>query len=1255
MADSKANAPGSTQQEVDAAKTPSRTKTTAKKSGLPAWISSNLRNKRSLQVWCRCWIASWASFILMIPNRSLLTLGQAAFFTAIISLMLPPMLTPFLWLLAISTLVIGALMGWAIGCAAMASALRARNVIVTGAAIQRAQQSAASATNPELAFRNTIFEGQYLDTHLSVFTYILGYITTKAQKLKLFCIFATIVLDVHVSYGPLFPSANYTLATIFMVPIGYYLAIAAACIILIFPRSLNADWTDELGALVHNTVDLLRVHQAYLHKAVTGLDLDDEDQTPSDEKQDLQLSFAELSAEFEPQFRALSGALITGSESLIGSGPFLELEPSRGIFSGKDLRQILSLVKAAGTRVFGMNAFHHLLENKDPNTVSGEADDNEQSVPNKSEITEKDEQALEAAEAHVSHSVLHVHTSLRFMHWKAHRQVAEAQQHVRFREDLLPVLHKGAMPALTSAESVMQALEDWLKSTNEGRWSLTAKGRSAKGQGQVGKLNDFRNAIEAFEAALNHFIDNERIALLKPYEGHFVTEDRGDGLHYLSQETYQAFRHSARPVFLCLLFCANFANFGTTSLTQLRAILALSERRLFGLSEEKQAQLVQEHGGKLDYAQLQPAGPKIWFPTGLRKLGKIILSKRGGAAGVGPGSKTAFLSEDADEASDEGLGAVRRRPLGDDPERGTSSRTDVNYRLHTLDDGVAQRRAELEELALSEDDDEEDDDSASSGGFSTGRPDQQFIGAVQTTQENGGTADVPKQVAKKKDSRKSSRTKRVYAPDPDALPPTNALQRFIRGLASAYDTACSPDGVFALRYAIVSFALWIPAVIPSSAGFYYRNRGLWALIMGQTGLTTTTGEAVFQIVGRVGGTVVGALGGMVVWYISAGSGRGNAIGLGAVMGVVLIPLTFLRAFVPITLLIPTMLSSVTLVLIVGYSWIDTHLPGISVNSGWGKEIAWRRLLCVLIGVAAAIIVMLVPRPITTRVQVRKGLASSTRDIHRLYCLLIEGWIISDVPNPDSDHAFPDTERKTQERIDAKLALFRARFQLAQAKLAALVPKIKLSAIDLQMRGKWDAKSYDALLRTQARQLEALAQLAGALHSISPRWRHQFALNTAVLDPDIVADITLQLSLIAASLENGEPLPHAGIGVLLERVLPAGIFNSRIQDSLSAQASRTRSSADQGHVDGKVGDTAPAKGGADQPEFLAQILSFETLQKRDYMNVVLGAMALTTLARRTDELANITATLCGELQLRGFDQIRDEQGRRQLRAFGIEAI
>lgn len=67
------------------------------------------------------------------------TAGQAAFFTAILSIMLPPYMAFSVFVFAILTLVVGMCLGWAWGVAGMAAALRARSVTLLASQYTRAQ------------------------------------------------------------------------------------------------------------------------------------------------------------------------------------------------------------------------------------------------------------------------------------------------------------------------------------------------------------------------------------------------------------------------------------------------------------------------------------------------------------------------------------------------------------------------------------------------------------------------------------------------------------------------------------------------------------------------------------------------------------------------------------------------------------------------------------------------------------------------------------------------------------------------------------------------------------------------------------------------------------------------------------------------------------------------------------------------------------------------------------------------------------
>lgn len=44
---------------------------------VPPWVADNVRNPASWKIIFRCWLASWAAFILLLPTKNLTLLGNA--------------------------------------------------------------------------------------------------------------------------------------------------------------------------------------------------------------------------------------------------------------------------------------------------------------------------------------------------------------------------------------------------------------------------------------------------------------------------------------------------------------------------------------------------------------------------------------------------------------------------------------------------------------------------------------------------------------------------------------------------------------------------------------------------------------------------------------------------------------------------------------------------------------------------------------------------------------------------------------------------------------------------------------------------------------------------------------------------------------------------------------------------------------------------------------------------------------------------
>jgi hypothetical protein len=74
---------------------------------------------------------------------------------------------------------------------------------------------------------------------------------------------------------------------------------------------------------------------------------------------------------------------------------------------------------------------------------------------------------------------------------------------------------------------------------------------------------------------------------------------------------------------------------------------------------------------------------------------------------------------------------------------------------------------------------------------------------------------------------------------------------------------------------------------------------------------------------RLGGTLVGLVLGMVVWYIGAGRGNGNPYGIAAATLVFCAPLLYARIVLPKQKSMFFLMMAVTVVFVVGYRSVGT--------------------------------------------------------------------------------------------------------------------------------------------------------------------------------------------------------------------------------------------------------------------------------------------------------------------------------------------
>ncbi|KJZ70876.1 hypothetical protein HIM_09741 [Hirsutella minnesotensis 3608] len=346
----------------------------------------------------------------------------------------------------------------------------------------------------------------------------------------------------------------------------------------------------------------------------------------------------------------------------------------------------------------------------------------------------------------------------------------------------------------------------------------------------------------------------------------------------------------------------------------------------------------------------------------------------------------------------------------------------------------------------------------------------------------------------------------------------NAISRAIVG---TYKWLTNPAGIYSLRMVVVTIAISIPAAIPRTAGFFYREKGMWAVIMAQTALLEYTADFTFSLISRGLGTVAGGVLGMIAWYAGSGSGPGNPYGLAATTGVAIAILVWWRLFLPPAFMQATIMSGATFALVVGFSFDNEHIQQDGLP-GKGYEAFWKRLVTVLIGLAASVIVQLFPRPPSATSHVCKTLANSVRTLADHYALLLSHWARPSQHSPLSAVA---------EQISLDVS----------ETLLSLNETIGVLKVELSF-GPFD---QDVLVKTR-QQCQYMNQSLGRLLFLSSTLpndlQERLAGTVGILDDRTIGDVMAVLGLIEQSLRTGSPLPER---------LPAPLV-SRFYESWNAQ-------------------------------------------------------------------------------------------------------
>ncbi|KAH6718831.1 hypothetical protein BKA61DRAFT_712814, partial [Leptodontidium sp. MPI-SDFR-AT-0119] len=319
------------------------------------------------------------------------------------------------------------------------------------------------------------------------------------------------------------------------------------------------------------------------------------------------------------------------------------------------------------------------------------------------------------------------------------------------------------------------------------------------------------------------------------------------------------------------------------------------------------------------------------------------------------------------------------------------------------------------------------------------------------------------------------------------------------------------EGTYALRVALATVALGLPGVLKGSAGFYNREKGLWALVMAQTGMMPYMVDFTFGFVTKSGATVLGGVLGMVAWYMGAGSGVGNAYGLSAVMAVVVAVGMYFRLWVRRADIQTVVVCMATIYLVVGYSFLDFHNPSYG-SAGVGYTVFWRRTLVVLVGSATAAIIQFLPVPSSSTTHIAKSLSSILETQAELYALFVS-------------HPSPNTLQKHVE--ETLLSTYET--------MNELQPMLEI--LEFEFTSSPFSKSSLMKIAGLTNRINThLCQFLNAASKLPPTLLKQFQDSMGCKDERVVADIMSVLAIVDLALRTSRPLPAIMPNPLPKRVV-----------------------------------------------------------------------------------------------------------------------
>ncbi|KAF8311865.1 hypothetical protein DL93DRAFT_2115513 [Clavulina sp. PMI_390] len=410
--------------------------------------------------------------------------------------------------------------------------------------------------------------------------------------------------------------------------------------------------------------------------------------------------------------------------------------------------------------------------------------------------------------------------------------------------------------------------------------------------------------------------------------------------------------------------------------------------------------------------------------------------------------------------------------------------------------------------------------------------------------------------------------------DPDAYPPTNTAELLGSWVFGTVVSVTSGNVLFAIKIGALTALIALPHFLASSAGWAYERKWVWSVIMVQLTSARFKGETAVNFIFRIFATLFGGITGLVLWYISAGNGRDSPYGLAAAC-LVFFPMLFIfRVYYPGSSII-TLITCVTVVLVFGYSYKDTHDPAPG-SPGFGWDVAWRRFVGVVIGVTAAFIFSFLPPTVAVRRYQRVGQSTVMIELGTIMCSVIS--------NASSQ------QRERQPALVKDLIAIRSKIRKLKAQSSN-------ASYEFSLRGKWPAGRYTAISTMQFEIAYLLTHLYTVVIRMDGIWVQAFLARTRLLDPDFLGRLLTTITMCSSSLKTGVPLPQITAAPLIDGLNK----NDKMIDVIAQET--------------ELG--------------LPTVLTAEVLRDEQYMCFCVGVASVYSLVRRLDRLMFAIKELVGE--------------------------